>query len=336
MNADDSSNREVVSLIALEQDSGKRLDAFLAANLSQFSRAKIKKGIDEGGAIVDGHQRKASYKLTVGEAITFQLPPAAETGPAPEEIPLSILYEDDAIAVIDKPAGMVVHPAKGHWSGTLASALVHHFGKLSERGGETRPGIVHRLDRDTSGAIVVAKTDDAHRKLSDQFKDRTIRKEYLALIVGAPDRDRDIIDFPIGDHPHSRERKALRADHTSSRPAQTFYEVEERFRAFSLIRAFPKTGRTHQIRLHLLHIGCAILCDKLYGGRSQITIGELRKTLQSKRLANELAEDEILLHRQALHAHQLGFQHPTTGEEMLFTAPLPQDLDRLIMILRQI
>jgi 23S rRNA pseudouridine1911/1915/1917 synthase len=230
---------------------------------------------------------------------------------------------------------MVVHPAKGHWSGTLASALVYHFQQLSQFGGTARPGIVHRLDRDTSGALVVAKDDATHAHLADQFQARTVRKEYLAIVSGCPDRDRDLIDQPIGDHPSQRERKALRAGHASSRDAQTFYEVEERFPGLSLLRAFPKTGRTHQIRLHFTHIRCPVLCDKLYGGRSRLTAGELRTWCRNKSLASGLDDDEILLKRQALHAHRLCFTHPTSGKELAITAPIPTDLQTLLLALRQ-
>ena len=180
-----------------------------------------------------------------------------------------------AIVVVNKPAGMIVHPAKGHWEGTLASALAHHFGTLSGRGGPTRPGIVHRLDRDTSGVIVVAKNDQAHDALAAQFKSREVEKEYLAIVVGVPDRDRDVIDEPIGDHPTQREKKAIRREDPSARPAVTVYEVVERFAGYALVRALPKTGRTHQIRIHLAHIGYPVLCDRLYGGRAIITELEL-------------------------------------------------------------
>lgn len=319
-----------------EEHQGERLDVFLTARLPVASRVRIRRGIDAGEARVAGTVRKASFRLKPGQQVEFKLPPPLADGPAPEPIELAILYEDDAIAIVDKPPGMVVHPAKGHWSGTLASALVHHFGQLSEQGGPTRPGIVHRLDRDTSGVIIVAKTDQAHENLSEQFQARTVRKEYLALVAGCPDRDRDLIDHPIGDHPSQREKKALRADHTTSRPAQTFYEVEQRFPGVSLVRAFPKTGRTHQIRLHLVSIRCPVMCDKLYGGRSQLTMGELRTLCRAKHLADDVADDKVLIARQALHAHSLSFTHPVSGEQVQFTAPLPDDMQGLLDVLRQL
>jgi len=319
-----------------ESDVGKRLDAFLAIQFPQASRVRIQRGIADGLARVDGQSRKPSYKLRVDQSVEFQLPPPPADGPQAEPIPLDLLYEDDLLAVVDKPAGMVVHPAKGHWSGTLASALVHHFQHLSQYGGATRPGIVHRLDRDTSGALVVAKNDATHAHLANQFQARTVRKEYLAIVSGCPDRDRDLIDHPIGDHPSQRERKALRSNHKSSREAQTFYEVEARFPGLSLLRAFPKTGRTHQIRLHFTHIRCPVLCDKLYGGRSRLTAGELRNWTGDRSLAGGRADEEILLDRQALHAHRLAFTHPQSGEELEITAPIPADLQDLLLVLRQI
>jgi 23S rRNA pseudouridine1911/1915/1917 synthase len=319
-----------------EEQQGVRLDVFLSGCLPEASRVRVRRGIDAGEAKVADTVRKASYRLKPGQQVEFRLPPPQAEGPEPEPIELSILYEDEVIAVVDKPSGMVVHPAKGHWSGTLASALVHHFDQLSEHGGPTRPGIVHRLDRDTSGVLVVAKTDQAHQRLSEQFQARTVRKEYLALVLGCPNLDRDLIDHPIGNHPSQRERKALRANHSTSRAAQTFYEVQQRFPGVSLVRAFPKTGRTHQIRLHLTHIRCPVLCDKLYGGRSRLTAGELRTLCQQKRLAADLPDDAVLLDRQALHARMLSFAHPISGEQVEVSAPLPADMQGLLDILRQI
>ena len=199
-------------------------------------------------------------------------------GPCPRTFRSTFSTKTPQIAAVNKPPGMVVHPAKGHWAGTLAAALQFHFDQLSTAGGATRPGIVHRLDRDTSGVMVVAKTDEAHMRLAEQFEARTVEKEYFALCAGVPGRDRDLIDLPVGAHPYHREKMAIRHDHATSRTAQTFYEVVERFDGFSAIKALPKTGRTHQIRLHLASIGCPVLCDRLYGGRSQITRGELSRT----------------------------------------------------------
>ena len=256
-------------------------------------------------------------------------------GPAPQEIPLVILHEDEAIVVVDKPAGMIVHPSKGHWEGTLASALAHHFGQLSGRGGPTRPGIVHRLDRDTSGVIVVAKNDQVHDALAAQFKARQVAKEYLAIVAGVPDRDRDVIDEPIGDHPTHREKKAIRREDPTARPALTQYEVLERFAGYALLRALPKTGRTHQIRIHLAHVGFPVLCDRLYGGRSQLAELELIPRERAAEAAAAAKPPEPLLSRQALHAHRLTLTHPTSGEQKTFEAALPVDMLQTLEALRR-
>jgi 23S rRNA pseudouridine1911/1915/1917 synthase len=255
------------------------------------------------------------------------LPEIPREAPRPENIPLDVLYQDQHVVVVNKPSGMVVHPARGHWSGTLASALQFHFGpSLSTSGGASRPGIVHRLDRDTSGVILVARNDQAHAKLAKQFAARSIEKEYFALVAGCPRHDRDLIDCPIGFHPRVREKMAIRPDHPDSRPAQTFYEVLERFDGFAALRALPKTGRTHQIRVHLNHIGCPVLCDRQYGQRSRITRGEIRR---------DPKDETVLLERQALHARRLRFQHPETGERMEVEAPLPADIAAVLTELRE-
>lgn len=314
----------------------QRLDVFLACQYPQVSRARIRRGIDDHLATVDGQVRKASYRLTEEQNIQFTLPSPPPDGPQPEPIALDLLYEDDVMAVVNKPAGMVVHPAKGHWSGTMASALVHHFNQLSSTGGPSRPGIVHRLDRDTSGVIVVAKTDASHENLARQFQARSVQKQYLALVRGGMGPDRDLIDQPIGDHPSQRQKKAIRCGHPSSRSAQTFVEVLERFPGITLVHAFPKTGRTHQIRLHLGYMRCPVLCDKLYGGQARLTLGELRTLCRTPDLAADMPIEHCLLDRQALHAQRIALTHPTTGEAMEFTAPLPADLEQLLKILRDI
>jgi 23S rRNA pseudouridine1911/1915/1917 synthase len=317
-----------------EAAAGQRLDAFLAAATKSVSRARIRRAIDGGLAKVNGVHQKASYRLAAGERLELQVAAAVEA-PQAEPIPLDVIYEDDAIAVVNKPPGMVVHPAKGHWAGTLAGALVHRFNELSGVGGAVRPGIVHRLDRDTSGVIVVAKNDAAHQALAQQFHDRMVRKEYLAIVAGRPDRDADRVNEPIGPHPTHREKMAVRSDHADSRPAETFFEVVERFPGFALMRAYPKTGRTHQIRLHLAHLRCPVLCDKQYGGRSRLTYGEVRAITRNKRLASESTDDQLLLGRQSLHAHRLELSHPVTGKPLQLEAPLPADLQRVLDVLRQ-
>jgi 23S rRNA pseudouridine1911/1915/1917 synthase len=305
--------------------------------LPAFSRATLRRAIDAGHVQVDDIGAKASLRLREGTSVVVRQLEPPPAGPAPQNIPLAILYEDDAVVVVNKPAGMIVHPAKGHWEGTLASALAHHFSVLSGRGGPTRPGVVHRLDRDTSGVIVVAKNDQAHDVLASQFKSRKVEKVYLAIVAGVPDRDRDVIDEPIGDHPTQREKKAIRRQDAGARAAVTEYEVIERFLGYSLVRARPKTGRTHQIRLHLAHIGCPVLCDRLYGGRAKLTELELipRNNLGQDDARSQQAAENVLLDRQALHAHRLAFSHPTSGARMQFEASPSVDMEQTLAALRR-
>ena len=351
---------DAVSLRVESLHSGWRLDQFLAHFFPAYSRVYLRRVIGSGAirigrtgdAVVDAgtlgsglanslaaeRGGKPAYRLKPGETVSLVLPELPRESPIPEAIPLSILYDDDRVAVVDKPPGMVVHPARGHWSGTLAGALQHHFGgRLSAMGGPTRPGIVHRLDRDTSGVILVAKDDLAHRCLTQQFADRTTEKEYVAVTVGAPHPDRDVVCEPIGPHPRNREQMAIRRDLPDALAAETWFEVNERFAGdgsrarFALITARPKTGRTHQIRIHLAHVGAPILCDRLYGHRAQITELELRGE-RTGGSSQPLVEP--VLSRQALHARMLRFDHPGTGKRMEITAPLPMDMEHVLTILR--
>jgi 23S rRNA pseudouridine1911/1915/1917 synthase len=305
---------------------GARLDWYLAQQLPDYSRVALRRAINAKQVLVDGQRVKAAHPLRQGQHVQIELPEAVRPGPQPEAIPLDILYEDDWLVAINKPPAMVVHPAKGHWSGTLTAALQHHFDTLSQVGGPARPGIVHRLDRDTSGVMVVARTDQAHLRLAEQFENRTVEKEYFALVVGRLDRDQDYVDAPIGIHPYQREKMAIREDHSTSRPARTYYQTLERFRGFAAARVLPRTGRTHQIRVHLAHIGCPVLCDRQYGGRDRLLLAELQVGI---------ASDEVLLERQALHARRLSIAHPQTGAPLSFEAPLPPDLERTLAALRQ-
>lgn len=307
------------------EHAGCRLDVFLARQFPDFSRGQLRRAVDAGGVLLNGRPAKAGQRLKGGERLSIVMPELPRPGPVPENIPLDILFEDEHIALVNKPPAMVVHPAKGHWSGTLTSALAYHFEQLSSAGGPTRPGIVHRLDRDTSGVLLVAKSDAAHFALAEQFAARTVEKEYFAIVSGSPDRDRDLIDQPIGVHPYQREKMAIRRDHPSVRPAQTFFEVAERFDGFATVRVMPKTGRTHQIRVHLTYVDCSVLCDKQYSGRSEIRRGEIRR---------DSGDLEILLARQALHARQLTFDHPATGQRMAIAAPIPADLQAVLDELR--
>lgn len=327
LNNSDSNQGDLANLDVDIDEEHMRLDSYLVKHFSQFSRAKIQRAVAGGCVKIDGIPAKSSTRLKAGQRVEFSPPPKSSDTQIPEEIPLNIILEDDEFVVINKAPGMVVHPSKGHWSGTLTAALSFHFKQLSTIGGATRPGIVHRLDRDTSGAIIIAKTDDAHSKLSQQFEARTVQKEYWAIVSPAPDRDRDMINKPIGAHPYQREKKAIRSDHATSRPAQTTYEVVERFAGFAVIRVTPKTGRTHQIRVHMTHAGCPIFCDRLYSGRARVSLGEL----SGKAVDNEIP----LLERQALHAHKIKFSHPKTGELIECVAELPEDLTNTLERIRE-
>lgn len=327
MSVDGELNEQTQELVVSEADSGARLDAFLAKTFPKYSRMQLRRIIGAGGVRVNDAGTKVSHRLQSGNRVSIFLPPMPSAGPNPENIPLHVLFEDEEMLAINKPPAMVVHPSRGHWSGTLTSALAFHFDQLSTAGGAHRPGIVHRLDRDTSGVMVVAKNDTCHFALAEQFADRTTAKEYLAITVGAPDRDRDMIDKPIGIHPYQREKMAIRSGHETSREAQTFYEVQERFRGFALVKMLPKTGRTHQIRVHLAHIGYPILCDRLYGGRAEIKRGEL---------SGKLDDQTVVLGRQALHAHRIQLKHPVTKELMEFVAPIPADMQYALDTLREL
>jgi 23S rRNA pseudouridine1911/1915/1917 synthase len=316
-----------VELVVTEAEAGQRLDMLLAIHFHDYSRGLLRRAITAGGVGVDGKGSKPAYRVHAGQHVAIVLPDIPRQTPRPEDIPLEILYQDDDLVVVNKQPGMVVHPARGHWSGTLAGALQFHFGPgLSQAGGPTRPGIVHRLDRDTSGVILVARSEEAHAKLASQFQNRSIEKEYFALVSGTPQLDRDMIDRSIGVHPRQREKMAILRDGPASRPAQTFYEVLERFDGFAAVALHPKTGRTHQIRVHLAHVGCPVLCDRHYGGRAQITRGEIRR---------DPADALVLLDRQALHARRLRFVHPTSGQPMEIEAPLPADMSAVLAELRQ-
>jgi 23S rRNA pseudouridine1911/1915/1917 synthase len=315
-----------VELVVTASQADCRLDWFLAQQFPAYSRTHLRRVINAAAVKVNGLRTKASHRVSEGERISVELPELPRHGPEPERIPLAILYEDEWLAAINKPTGMVVHPAKGHWSGTLAGALQYHFNHLSSVGGPTRPGIVHRLDRDTSGVIVVAKHDRAHLGLARQFEDRTVSKEYFAVVAGRPELDRDTIEGAIGVHPQQREKMAIRRGAADSRPAQSFYEVVERFDGFASLRVKPKTGRTHQIRVHLASIGCPVLCDRAYGGRARITRGELSR---------RDGDDFVILQRQALHARSLELVHPITGRDLSIEAPLADDLRALLAALAE-
>ncbi|MGY8750050.1 MAG: RluA family pseudouridine synthase [Pirellulales bacterium] len=314
------------TLTVTEEEHLERLDAFLVRHFPKFSRVKLQRAIAAKKVLVGGSHAKSSTRIKTDQVVKFLPPQPEPENTIPEDIPLSVLYEDEHLVAIDKPPFMVVHPAKGHWSGTLTAALAFHFKQLSSVGGATRPGIVHRLDRDTSGVILVAKSDAAHINLASQFENRKVEKEYFAIVSPAPNHDRDIIDKPIGAHPYQREKKAIRIGHTTSRNASSFFEVIERFHGFASVRVKPKTGRTHQIRVHLAHIGCSVLCDRLYSGRAKLHLHDLTRKNQ---------DQDLLLDRHALHARHIKFAHPINGHEMSISAPMPEDIEKTTQAIRQ-
>ncbi|MGV3633681.1 MAG: RluA family pseudouridine synthase [Pseudorhodoplanes sp.] len=318
-----------LTLTAAPEDAGTRLDRVLAAHLAELSRTRLKALILDGAVTLGGRAiEDPGHKVKAGDVFTILVPPPEPAEPEGENIPLSILYEDDQVIVIDKPAGLVVHPAAGHQTGTLVNALIAHCGDtLSGIGGVMRPGIVHRLDKDTSGVMIVAKTDKAHKSLSEQFADhgRTgdLERGYLAFVWGAPDRPRGTIEAPIDRHPHNREKMAVRG---GGREAITHWEVRERYAGAdgkpvaSLIECRLETGRTHQIRVHLAHIGHPILGDETYATGFRTKAVLLPKAAQEALRA---------LGRQALHAYLLAFQHPVSGKIKQFQSELPAPLARL-------
>jgi 23S rRNA pseudouridine1911/1915/1917 synthase len=299
-------------------DAGMRLDVFLSSQLGELSRSQIQRLIREGRVLIGQHPTKPSEAVSSGAVVHVTIPTPAASTVAAEALPLSILFEDDDLVVIDKPAGLVVHPAAGHANGTLVNALLYHVKGLSGIGGQQRPGIVHRLDRGTSGVMVVAKHDRAHQALARQFHDRAVGKEYAALVWGTVD-NHESIRRPIGRDPHDRLKMSSRAQR--ARPAVTHILDVEPLGGVSLIRVSIATGRTHQIRVHLSETGHPVVGDALYSGvrrRSPAGLGLVRQ-----------------LDRPFLHAARLAFNHPVDGRRLTFDAPLPPDLSRIVSELRQ-
>ncbi len=308
---------------------GMRLDHYLCLYLPDLSRSVIRRMIDTDNVWVNGKPSKASYKIRPRDTLRVKLPDPTHDLPQPEDIPLDILYEDEYLALINKPPDMVVHPAKGNWSGTLVNALQFRFEGLSNANGVHRAGIVHRLDRDTSGVILIAKEEKTHRLLAAQFEHRHVFKEYLAVTYNELDRDSDYVEAPMRHHPTDRLRMivAINPHDEEAKEACTYYEVIERFHGFTFCRCQPKTGRTHQIRVHLAHVGCPILADKLYSYREAFWLSEVIDL-------PDPTMDQLLLGRQALHAHRLRFQHPLDNRWIEVEAPLPGELVDLLSLLR--
>lgn len=317
---DDDADLEIpaVTLTVAPADAGRRLDHVLAARFPEHSRTWLARLVEEGHVDVvprpGSRTRRVRPSMPVepGDEIAVRLVPKDAPYAVPERIPLAVVHEDAWLIVLNKPAGLTVHPGAGEKSGTLANALAWHFGELSHVQGPLRPGIVHRLDRDTSGVMVVAKDDTTHWALADQFRRRTVRKEYHAVVKGRVELDADLVSGPIGPDRRQPTRMAIRVD--VGRPSETYYEVMERMAAASYVRCLPKTGRTHQIRVHMASVGHPLISDRVYGG-----------------VVPQLWD---LCPRHALHARSLTFRHPQTGEEATFEAPLPGDMTRLLERLR--
>ncbi len=326
---------EAVWQVAMEQ-AGVRLDVFLAANLPGASRAEAQRLIERGaeemdGARVNGRREKPNYRLRAGETVTATRPQAHPARAEAEDLPLTIVYEDRDLLVIDKARGMVVHPAPGSEHGTLVNAVLAHADDLSGIGGALRPGIVHRLDKDTGGLLVVAKNDEAHRDLQAQIQARTAERRYLALVWGVPRFQQATVDAPIGRHPSDRKKMAVVTDprHTA-RPALTELTARETFAgAFTLLEAKLQTGRTHQIRVHTAYIQHPVVGDSLYNGLRKFPASAFPV---SARVAIEAAI--LALNGQALHAYSLAFDHPRTRERLAFTVPLPAVMQDLLDLLR--
>lgn len=301
-----------------EADAGARLDAYLAQNIDGWSRARLQRLIEAGDVLVNSKLAKPSHKLSANDEIEVELTPPPESNFIPENIPLEIVFEDDQIIVINKPAGLVVHPAAGINSGTLANALAYHFQQLSNAD-SIRPGIVHRLDKDTSGLLVAAKTESAHENLGDQFRAREVFKSYVALVYGVVKQESGRIEQPIARDPRNRTRMAIVL---GGRGALSLYKVRRSYNAFTLLDVELKTGRTHQIRVHLAWLKHPVVADELYGGGRENSIRDVQLRARIRKLK-----------RQFLHAEHLGFRHPQTGEPMKFVAPLPAELTRFLELL---
>jgi 23S rRNA pseudouridine1911/1915/1917 synthase len=302
----------------------RRLDKYLHGRFSQVSRRYLQTAIKSGHVKVNGKTAKPSYQLSAGEIIDLVLPEPPSKTIQPEDIPLDILYEDQDIIVINKQANLIVHPARGNKQGTLVNALAHYSDKLSSGLGEFRPGIVHRLDRNTTGVMVVTKNDGAQWRIAKQFEHREVKKQYLAIVHGTPQLTADRIHAPLGIHPKVREKYAIRQD--SGKEAITTYEVLEAYQGYSLLCCTPKTGRTHQIRVHLSHIKHPIVADDMYGGKL-VYPWQIQDT--------DPAVQDPIIARCALHAWTLEFRHPASEKVVRFEAPLLNDMQLLLEMLRR-
>lgn len=312
----DTADQETLSFQIAPEDAAVRLDTFLAARIEGWSRARLQRLIEAEEVLVNGKPAKPSYKLREHDELEVELAAPASASFAPEPIPIDIIYEDETLVVVNKPAGLVVHPAAGIHSGTLANALAYHFQQLPDSGAGVRPGIVHRLDRDTSGLLVVAKTEAALENLSDQFRDRTVFKSYVALVHGRMPEASGRIDQPVARDPSNRTRMAVVR---GGRSALSLYRVRQRFDRFTLLDVELKTGRTHQIRVHLAWLKHPVVADETYGAGRDNTIQDAKLRAHVRNLG-----------RHFLHAEKLAFTHPQTHERTEFSSPLPAELAALL------
>lgn len=319
--------KETLKLTVEARAHGWRVDHYLSRLFPNFSRMAFQRAIESEAVLVNGLPVKISRRLRVNDCVEFRLPELPDNSITPEDIPLDVMYDDDSLIVINKTANMIVHPGRGNYHGTLAGALQFHFDKLSDVAGKHRAGIVHRLDRDTSGVLVVAKDNTIHHHLSKQFEERTVEKEYRAIVWGEVEFDRDYIETHVRVSQRNRERMMVCPPGGNSRHAATYYEVLERFRGFSWMRLCPQTGRTHQLRVHMHHLGHPIVADRLYEGRSALHLSDLVENVAPD-------EDQEFIERQALHAFRLSFDHPITGTRLTFEAPLPADITAALEALR--
>jgi 23S rRNA pseudouridine1911/1915/1917 synthase len=318
---------ETVDVTVDPTAAGGRIDRFLGNRFyPTYSRSFLTGLIESGDITVNGATVRPAYRVAPGDVIRARLAPRTEVSPAPEDLPLEVLFEDDLIVVVNKPAGMIVHPGPKTKSGTLVNALLRRFPEIARVGVVFRPGIVHRLDGNTSGVMVVARTNPARVHLVDQFKSKRVEKEYRAVVVGTMPFDRDYIDLPLGPDPGKPDRQ--RVDMDEGKPSSTFYEVIERYPGATLVRCVPHTGRTHQIRVHLAHVGFPVVADPMYGANKQ----QAYKNLRRNRMEKGLPYPDIQRH--SLHAFRLAIDHPVTGERMAFEAPLPDDMAKLVEFYR--